>query len=137
MLRLPALLFLCSLSLLGCGQGDDKPALYKVSGKVTLDGQALSNANIMFHPAGDESSTYSATVENGEFSTLVTAGKKKVEITAFRKSATKIQPTADGQGTEPVTEEYLPAIYNKETTLTAVIEEKPKSDLTFDLKSKK
>lgn len=125
---------LFALSLLGCGSGGG-PALYNVKGTVTLDGTPIPKANLLLEDATGETKSYFFDVVNGEFSGEVTAGKKKVNIQASRKSKNKMMPTADGSGTEPAIEQYLPKRYNAATILEAEIKESGDNTLTFDLES--
>lgn len=63
-------LFLCGLFLAGCSyQPDDMPKIAPVSGVVTLDGQPLPEAEILFQPASGRAST-GMTDENGEYTLL-------------------------------------------------------------------
>ena len=63
-------LFLCGLFLAGCSyQPDDMPKIAPVSGVVTLDGQPLPEAEILFQPSSGRAST-GMTDENGEYTLL-------------------------------------------------------------------
>jgi hypothetical protein len=77
------------LAGLGCGSGAAK--LYKVSGKITLDGQPVSAANVQFEPVDPSTGQKSAsgrTGSDGTFSLTTNtsgdgamAGKYKVTVT--------------------------------------------------------
>ncbi len=68
---------------------------------------------------------------DGQVSGEATAGPKTLVVTAVRQSKDKLEPAADGQGMEPVTEQYLPDRYNVKSTLTAEI--KPSGDNVLEL----
>lgn len=57
------------VALAGCG-ASGRPTLYKVTGKVTLNGQPLGGAAVAFHPANPESTARGAmarTQDDGSF----------------------------------------------------------------------
>jgi hypothetical protein len=111
----------------GCGGGG--PAEYRVTGRVTLDGQPVEQGEITFLPADMQGTPYAGQISNGSFECRVTEGPKRVEITATRESPT---PAADGL---PNYVSYIPAAYNSQSTLTAEIKPSGDNTLTFDLKS--
>ncbi len=43
-------MFLCGLSLLGCGEADNAPTTIKTTGLVTFKGQPLTQGNVAFYP---------------------------------------------------------------------------------------
>lgn len=60
------LLAVCLLPLLGCS-GSDRPALAKASGKVTLNGEPVSGATVMFLPAKGGRAASGVTDANGVY----------------------------------------------------------------------
>jgi hypothetical protein len=114
----------------GCG-GPDHPDVGRVSGVVTLDGQPLADATVMFQPTSgrasiattDSAGKYSLTYLDGVPGALL--GQHKVII------RTEI-PGEDGQ--PPQVKEKLPKRYHDQTELTAEV--KPGSNtINFDLTS--
>lgn len=115
----PQLISTFSLLLLltGCGGGSsDQPDLGTVEGKVTLDGQPLSDATVSFIPEEGRTST-AVTDAEGHYElnyTLTTPGAKigqhAVTITTFKAAA---DPDAGDEDTP----EKVPAKYNKATEL--------------------
>jgi hypothetical protein len=139
-------MMLVTLSLvLGCGSGSSK--LAPVSGKVTLDGQPLADATVIFQPEGGGpdagSGSQGKTNANGEFTLRqlnsdrdgAVAGKHRVMISAP-------QARAAGGGDKPHSEEQektvdrVPAKYNANTTLNFDVPAGGSSTANFDLKSK-
>ncbi|QDS98226.1 hypothetical protein [Adhaeretor mobilis] len=126
--------------LIGCG-GDGAEGRFAISGKVTFDGQPVTNGNIGFvstkpgtvEPAGTD-------VVDGQYSVPQyegpTEGTYKVVIYADRPSGRKIE--ADEGSTEMMDqmEQYIPEVYNARSTLTVEISG-DRDDLDFDLKKQK
>lgn len=133
-----SLLAVCSLlGVLGCGNGETPLQTYPLTGTVTLDGKPIPTASILLKDPIGQLRSCVATVQDGVIRGESTAGEKEVEITAYRIAEGKTIPGADGTGTEPATEQYLPAKYNSESTLTVTIAPKKNvAPLTFDLQSK-
>jgi hypothetical protein len=116
--------------LVGCG-GPAHPDVGRVSGAVTLDGQPLAEATVMFQPTQgrasiattDKAGKYSLTYLDGVPGALL--GTHKVII------RTEI-PGEDGQ--PPIAKEKLPKKYHAQSELTAEV--KPGSNkLDFKLDS--
>ena len=111
-LRLAAAGFaMVALVTVGCGGSKDRPSLGRVHGRVTLDGQPLAGAKVVFCPqdvAGRES--MGVTDSNGDYVLKyirdelgAAIGKHSVRISTQRSN-------------DPKTE-TLPAKYNRSTTL--------------------
>jgi hypothetical protein len=103
-----------ALMLAGSGCGSGAAKLYKVSGKVTLDGKPVSHATVEFEPvdpAGGQKPASGQTGEDGTF-TLTTntsgdgaaAGKYKVAIKKLKVSSEgSFAQRPDGDTTNPKT----------------------------------
>lgn len=133
----PCFALIFGILTVGCGGGpSDAPKTYEVSGTVTLDGQPVPEGAMVFLDPDGKQKSYGASIKDGNFSTSMTAGKKKVEINASRESKDKMAPGPSGGPPVPVLEQYIPVQYNKQTTLEADISADGSNELTFDLKSK-
>lgn len=127
--------------LSGCGGEEEGPLTVQVSGTVTYDGEPLPEGRIVLRPAEGEGRGYSGRIEDGSFSFETEPGNKKVEITASREvevDPSEVSPEEQVQleeegGTVP--EQYIPAQYNKETTLTAEVTEGGDNSFSFELES--
>ena len=115
-------LVLLFLPMLPACRHGDRPPLGRVTGTVTLDGQALAGASVVFQPQGARTSR-GITDEAGRYELIylrdihgAVLGDHRVRIV-----------TADEENTE----ERLPARYNRETTLGAKV--KPGKN-SFDFK---
>jgi len=106
-----------------------------VSGKVTLDGAPLDDANISFVPKADAQKQAGwATIAGGQYSIPETSGlgtgEFRVEIRALRATGEK-----SSDPTMIPSKEIIPAKYNTQSQLTAEI--KPGENVKdFELKSK-
>ena len=121
------------------------PRYMPISGKVTLDGQPLSQANISFKPLNGDRGGFGSTdlyghyeiqhvsgnrgLLRGEYSVEITTGRIKTEYkkipVAPTKSGTKQKQQAERVETIITTEkEVLPAKYNQSTTLSFNVEQK-------------
>jgi hypothetical protein len=141
--RALAMLFLGLLVpvlLLGCGGGaSDTPPLGKVSGLVTLDGQPLAGAIVVFQPPdgrsseglSDESGNYTLRYDNTNYGAKV--GPHVVSITTRTDGYAK--PPVDGKEGEWVKgqPETVPAKYLKPGALTAEVKV-GSNTINFELK---
>jgi hypothetical protein len=133
-------LLLCPLACCGCGGGDD--LLKKrgsVSGVVSFDGEPVEEGQIIFTPQGKEGNVAGAMIEDGAYSIPrekgPVAGPHSVSITASRKTGQKKKapvPAPPGEMIE-LREEYIPAKYNRQTTLSVEIEVGDNPDVDFEL----
>lgn len=120
----------CLLFITGCGGAQDAPSTVKVEGTVTFDGEPLSEGSIVFDPTDGKGGSSAGGIENGKFTFDSQLGQKKVLISASRETGKK------DQYEEPITESYIPANYNSQTTLTADVKADGENKFTFELKSK-
>ncbi len=113
--------------LTGCG----KPEFETVTGTVTFDGKPVPEGDIRFEPADPKYGPDAEKIINGKFSVQVRPGTRKVTI-----RATKLVPGKQGPMGEDAYEDYIPANYNDNTTLTADVISGKKNEISFSLKSK-
>ncbi len=132
MKRLCSILFLCLLALAGCTESD----IASVEGTVTMDGNPLAGASIMFQPPGGRPSG-ARTDEEGKY-TLNYSGGRKGAIPGLNrvKISTQADPYEDADG-NPVaaTKETIPMEYNVQSKLEFTVVEGQKNIADFDLKS--
>jgi hypothetical protein len=116
----------CFLLVLVCGcSRSDRPPLAPVAGTVTLDGQPLAKAAVTFRPAAGRASR-GFTDEEGHYELIYIRDIRGAKV----GSHTVIISTRR----ETVTEEMVPEIYNKQTTLTAEVDGR-KNVINFDLET--
>ena len=125
------IIFGCVLpTVVGCG--GDALGLVEVTGTVTLDGGPLADADVIFQPA-DGRPSIGRTDAEGHYDLNYMEGKQgalpgthQVRITTFVER--------DPDHADPIVQagrpERLPAIYNRQTTLTAEL--KPDQSNTID-----
>lgn len=121
----------------GCG-GSSRTArkLVAVSGTVTLDGRPLPEGFVTF-VSPIEGHFEAFPITEGAFAGKAGLGNRRVEIIAMRD----LPPP--GSGPNPsgplraVQENYLPAKYSTESTLSAEVTEAGPNEFTFDLKMRK
>jgi hypothetical protein len=120
---------LASLALAGCGGRET----FDVTGKVTFDGVAVEKGEISFIPTDGPAAADGGVIENGTFAFAAKPGTKRVEIRASR-------PLPPEKQTNPemglMYDDYIPAMYNRESTLTAEVSADGERTYSFDLKSK-
>ena len=123
-----------ALAFAGCGPGG--PEIASVTGRVTMDGQPLANATIVFipengRPAGastDANGRYELNFTQGRRGAI--PGKNTIRVTTQR------DPYQDNDGKNiPGSRETIPPRYNTETTLEFMVEPKKRNVADFDLKS--
>ena len=121
----------------GCSSPPSKntPILYRVKGRVTLDGQPLPDARVIFTLKGGGRSVYGQTTSSGHYDLAyskdhsgTTAGDYVVSIRTGRDP--EENPNTGDES--PAVPETLPSIYNAKSTLTAKV---PDGDYDFDLNS--
>ena len=128
-----ALVTFACLGLTGCDSGPPAPTLTTVSGTVQLDGQPMTEGEITFsEPAKGAVDTIK--VVGGKFEGKVQPGQKRVEIRAYRPGTPNTAMYGPDAKAEP--ENYIPAKYNSESTMTATIPEDGAKDLAYEAKSK-
>jgi hypothetical protein len=105
----------------GCGRGN-KLNLVDVTGTVTLNGEPLADAEVVFHPAGGGRPSLGKTDASGRYRLEYIAGTRgalpgehKVSISTF------VEPDKDASdpAVQSGRKETVPASYNRQTTLRA------------------
>ena len=129
---------LLAFSLAGCGGSH----LASVTGKVTYDGEPVPDGEVTLianAAKNDEQAVSGARIENGVYSIPaakgVVVGTCRVEITGGQKTGKQLKavpPALEGTMIDE-TEHYIPAVYNKASTLTAEIQS-GSNEINFDLK---
>jgi hypothetical protein len=125
---------LLALVCLGCGPGG--PEIATVEGTVTLDGEPLPNASVVFvpedgRPAGattDAQGHYELTFTEGRQGAIV--GKNKVRISTARDPS-----ETPGGDPIPAVPETIPMKYNAQTELEFTVEPGQRNVADFDLTS--
>jgi hypothetical protein len=117
-----------SMFVAGCSNAG--PKTYPVTGMVTLDGEPLKEADILFLPLDPALGPDAGQIRDGKFAFRAKAGLKRVEVRASRPVVIK---TAMGETT--IWKNYLPARYNSQTTLQAEVTARGDNDFTYDLHS--
>lgn len=107
------------LSLGGCGGRSD---IGRVSGTITLEGQPLANARVIFQPQAAGSASYGVTDAEGHYTLQYNAdtegamiGRHTVSVSTFMAG----DPDADPPG--QISEERIPAKYNATSELMAEV----------------
>jgi hypothetical protein len=118
--------------LAGCG-GESAPETLPVTGSVSFDGTPVTQGEIVFRDAAGQTRSCGGQITDGKFSFDASPGSKKVEITARREVPGKMDTSNPGEEV-PLMEQYIPASYNTETTLTADVSSDKKT-FDFDLQS--
>lgn len=127
------------LTMIGCGNGapDDVPDLVPVSGKVTMDGKPLSDAQVEFEFKGEEGGlSLGKTDSKGnyslQFGSGTHSGAKVGEHLVRIKTANSY---VDEQGNDVKIEETVPEKYNWNSELTVTVTEEKSSGYDFELTS--
>ena len=124
--------------LLAAGCGGDGIGRVEVSGKVTLDGQPLSEGAILFQPIAEGPSA-GGTIQDGRFTIERADGpaseEYRVDIVAYRPTGRQI-PDADfpGKMTDEL-KQVIPNRYNADTELTVNVSAEGNNHFEFKLQS--
>ncbi|MBL4884358.1 MAG: carboxypeptidase regulatory-like domain-containing protein [Planctomycetaceae bacterium] len=121
-------LFVC----VGCGGGaDDGPELGLVTGTVKMDGVPMANVTVTFTSEKGQAS-FAPTDGEGKYELIYRDNKKGAEIGSHTVTIETPLEAPPGPGYK----DPIPAKYNAETTLTAMVKEGENSPFDFDLESK-
>lgn len=121
----------CLLSLLiaagGCGSGpaEELPPLATVTGTVTLDGEPLAGANVMFTPQAGGALSSGTTDDQGRYELRYGAAETGAAIGRH-----KVRISKHGTGSD--TTDAVPEKYNAATTLEREVTEGA-NQLDFEL----
>jgi len=126
--RITVLWLIANSLLTGCG-GQQFEQTYRVTGRVTLDQEPLPQGNIVFLTS-ETGDLQSIPIENGVYSGEVRAGRRRVEIRAYRPE------TGSRAIMEPPPSNYLPERYNTTSELSATISATDLNVCDFALSSK-
>jgi hypothetical protein len=108
----------------GCGGGVPR---YDVSGTVSFDGQPVERGEVSLIPDDPAQPPEGGLIESGRFRFQATAGPKTVQIRGSRPLPPERQDNPD-MGL--LYEDFIPARYNRESTLKAEV--KPRGSNVFD-----
>jgi hypothetical protein len=120
----------------GCGGGNlNREA---VSGAVTLDGEPLPQGTIRFLPTAEGQSA-GGKITAGKFTISQAEGPApgvyRIEIVSYQSTGNQI-PDPDSPGaTKEELKQMIPAIYNRNSTLTETIVAGKENEFSFDLKT--
>ena len=117
------------LCLAGCG-GPEHPPVGSVSGVITLDGQPLADATVMFQPA-DGRPSQGVTDKAGKYSLTYLDGVPGAKLGTNTVIIRTEIPGEDGQ--PPIAKEKLPKKYHAESELRAEVKS-GSNTFNFDLK---
>jgi hypothetical protein len=117
------------LLALGCvGCGPSGPELAPVSGRITLDGQPLSTADIIFQPDESKSPSYGRTDSDGRYEL---GYKRGVAGALLGQHTVRISVSHELVRNPP----KIPARYDRDSTLREEV--KPgQNEINFDLTTK-
>jgi hypothetical protein len=129
-----SLIFCCA----GCGS---KSGLQRVvvEGRVTFDGEPVSNGDVMFYPTEISPAPLAGgSIKDGKYVASahggVPVGERRVEIRAYRKPKAAAGKSSVGEG--PAAEQYLPEKFNARSELNAVVKDNSNPmTLNFELKN--
>jgi len=119
---------------LGCS--GSRSDLATVSGVVTLDGQPLPRATLVFQPEANGPASFGLTDESGRYTMMykqgvpgAVVGKHLVKITTFQEGDREVNPPI------PRAPEILPDRYHGASELTAEVLASKKNQIDFALLS--
>jgi len=120
----------------GCSQSGDRPSIGAVTGTVTLDGQPLAGAWVIFYPDGGRCSG-GITDELGKYELLYLDDVKGAKVGHHKVViSTLMQPVDSPDGVAKG--ERVPRNYNSLTSTTLEASVEPRSNIfDFPLESKK
>lgn len=126
-------LSLLVMAITGCGPGG--PPTYPVTGMVTFEGKPIPDGQIIFFPTEEGLTPDAGPIKDGKFSFVAREGEKRVQIEATREVPGKTIPQPPPlTGTIPVTEMYIPEVYNSKSKLrVTVTDSAPDNQFDFDL----
>jgi hypothetical protein len=122
----------CLLVAAGCS-GDKVPSLGRVTGTITLDGQPLSDATVIFDGTKPgEPAVIAKTDASGNYELYYSRGHKGATIGEHTVHISSYQPPTDE--VPKAKKETIPAKYNVKSELKATVT-RGQNKIDFDLKS--
>jgi len=119
----------------GCSRtGRLEPPRYPVSGTVSLDGQPLSTGKIFFLTPS-EGTIDTIPIDAGAFVGRAAAGERRIEISVVKDVPYKGPAMPGVETPATMSAETLPAVFNAESTLKAVVTPDGPNEFAFELKS--
>lgn len=126
------------LTMGGCGAGDSL-SLASVEGLVTLDGEPLGDARVIFSPEDGRRPSSAVTESDGSYKLTyledqpgALPGRHKVIISTFVEA----DPDSSDPRVKTGVREILPTKYNTQTTLEAQLEPGQREEVNFELTSR-
>lgn len=123
---------LVALTVVGCG--GDKPTVYPVEGRVTLDGAPVDRGLIRFAPSG-KAAPVGGEIKAGRYELMAPPGICRVEITWAKVVGQRKAYDTPDSPLVAVTEEAVPARYNARSELTYDVQA-GKNERNFELTSR-
>ncbi len=123
------------MMLTGCSTSErtNEPVAAPVSGTVTLDGNPIPRAQLLFIDVdATPARTYIAEAVDGKFRGAASAGKKRVEIRAYREDVSSSDAGSPGD----VDPQYLPSRYNADSELVVDVGPDGAAALSFAVTSR-
>ncbi|TWT57793.1 hypothetical protein KOR42_11600 [Thalassoglobus neptunius] len=130
---MPMRILLCLMliaPLAGCGGSDND--LQRVTGKITLDGQPLPDAFVVFAPKESGTTSYGRTDAEGVYEMMFSDDEKGAWV---GENVVRISTGDVSMGSSAGAKEKVPAVYNVSSTLTADVAATGTNEFDFDLKS--
>ncbi|MGL4460910.1 MAG: hypothetical protein ACRDD1_15510 [Planctomycetia bacterium] len=119
----------------GCGGPKVEPT-FPFTATVNLDGKPLSEGKMVVRGSDGKVPAY-LEIKDGAVSGSATAGKKVVEISAFRLMKNPPKPIPGMAGTPDNMENYIPKRYNSKSQLELEIKPGGQNEGRFELTSLK
>ena len=120
------------LGLVGCSGADN---VARVTGQVTLDGEALSGARVLFIPLSSGGESSAMTDQDGNYTVQYTREVQGAEIGEHRvRITTASRGDPDSTPPEPKRAELLPPKYHSKSELTAKVVS-GSNTINFDLQT--
>lgn len=110
-----SLVLMIALSPVGCGGG---PELGIVTGTVTLDGQPVPNAFVVFTPKGPGRPSQTKTDTEGRFSLKFNGAREGALVGNHSVTVSTADVTDDGRNVK----EVIPAAYNRQGSIDVTVE---------------
>ena len=106
---------LLGLAIFGC-QDPNMPDLGRVSGRVTLDGEPVANARLIFTPVGKQPCV-GKTDEDGNYEMMFDTGVRGAVVGINRVAISTMWEEHNDKGERIMIPETIPEKYNAKSTL--------------------